>query len=349
LDPNFAPRSIKVLNDAHLTTETAPVVCASLNHGSQSPTRDNEMISPRLFPAFKPSPALKMHTHHIQDLPQCEAMLASVDTTLVENNTADVAAAALHLTTQIQLHAHSAPALQHENNVTLSPFSSQLSHAVLRAHHEPHLSACSRSHFTPAATRPSTSGSVSLTLPSAPSLQRPDSFEVMGCVSNSSVCAAASHNPTKLPAAAFVPAASDVSPSTIPVVPPLDMRALHVFKRQQAHSGRGNSLRTTRILELSLASAPPPSSSRGCSGRKLVSGVPVSKAFAEQRQQQKNSREALGAASCLTLSARRPVPPSHPRSDSTFSERFMRGNMAHGDDDETAAICSAYQEFDAKF
>jgi hypothetical protein len=304
---------------------TVPNHRSSYNRQLGLSTPENNVISPRLFPSFKPTIVLKSQVHCSPEVPQKRCTPHSVDKVPVEKSEISVAAAAHHVAVHVQPRTRfdcsdlsTTPTVTtQEHGSKKIPDSSLMSYRAIQVSHNTAGSTASRP--TTATTRPSSSGSISLVLPCAQVVQsmQPQPPQA-DRVSNSSLS-------FKRKAETSKPHRS-LKPSVGPVVPPLDIAAVNVFKRQNDQSqvsmksSRVVSVCSARMFELSVALSPPHASARGCSGQKLVSGVPVSKTFAKQRQQHQIGK-CLTDLSCSPLSAKRLALPSqsHPQPTSSHS------------------------------
>lgn len=339
---------------SHAAKEFTSAENPTLTVRQRLPSADDTLITPRLFPSFKSSPNNKTYSHRTQNGSFSNA--AHLESIAFARRTAAVAAAAADISVQLPLQGQRSstePATVVEPsptpNTTFQENTDKVSslppNVLLGPDQVSHVS--SKSRPATAGTRPSTSGSVSISLPSARIFGTHDCFETNGVASMTSC--------SLLPSARI--AANDASAGTksntaISRVPKLDMSSITRFKHQNApsqrsvQSDRGSSLPTLRTLEMFVSSEPHPPSARGYSGHKLVGGTPVSKMFAKERQ--KDTGKPLMCLICSPLLARIPMPPSHPPPSSATSSRrcqFSRDNV----DDFNSTSTRIYQEFETRY
>lgn len=342
-DDFVSQEAAPTLNDTESNGEAPTTVLihrSSCNRLLGSSTPEDNVISPRLFPSFKPASALKSQVRCSPAVHQ--KTTHSVDSVPVEKSELSVAAAASHVAVQVLPRTRfdcSDSSTTQEHGSKKIPDSSLMSYRAVEVSHNTAGSTASRP--TTATTRPSSSGSISFVLPRAQVVQsmQPQPPQARS-VSNSSLS-------FKRKAETSQPRRS-LKPSVGPVVPSLDIAAVDVLKRQHDQSqvsmksGRVASLCSARMFELSVALSPPYASARGCSGRKLVSGVPVSKTFAKQRQQH-HTGNYLSDLSCSPLSAKRLALPSqsHPQPSSSH---FVPDSTEEADV-MTSTVWFAYREY----
>jgi hypothetical protein len=343
---------IESLSDSR--RESACAESPSFKRRQRLPLPDDTLISPRLFPSFKSSPSLKLQSHRIADVSRNSAIsLQSLESSACDRH---AAAAAAGLPVQLLQHGRRS-SLESVTGPSPTPNSTyqeqtnkvpQVSDGVLSE--VPSVAAKSRP--TTSGTRPSTSGGVAISLPSAPIL---DTFEpvISAPERDASIPSNASLNPAHDHAATKrAPQEAKSSSSAVPYVPPLDMSSIsrfkyeHVQKQSSVRSDRSRGHMSVRTLDLPVSSDPLLPSARGYSGRKLVSGTPLSKLFAKERP--KDTGKHMMSLVCSSLSVKTPCPPSHPPpATAAFSARWLTSHDYVNDIDSTSA--RIYQEFETRY
>lgn len=349
VDREAAPTFKNTESNAEAPKTIAHINRSSCNGQLGSSTPEDNVISPRLFPSFKPTSVHKSQVHCSPEAPQKRCTTHSVAAVPVGNSESSVAAAASNVAAQVvhpcmrfdcsDLSTFSTGTTQEHDSRKKIPDSSLMPYRSSQVSHNTAGSTASRP--TTSTTRPSSSGSISLVLPCAQVVQsmQPQPPQA-GPVSNPSFSFKRKAETSKHH--------RSLKPSVGPVVPPLDIAAVHVYKRQHDQgqvsmkSSRVGSLCSSRMFELSVELSPPHASVRGCSGRKLVSGVPVSKTFAKQREQHQIGK-CLTNLSCSPLSAKRLALPSqlHPQLTSSHS---VPGSTKETDDMPSTAW-RAYHDY----
>ena len=310
--PSAAPMAAAASPTATVIIDEVAALCADASVGAaqdtggtsavqqnRSSSPNCSIVTPRLFPAFKPIPPLKMHAVQCQDAPSCFDAAASALAIVASSERGAAAALAPLAPSGWLVHQPPVPSTtpcctgQRAASPAAAPSSFTARSIVAQGPEATVRPTPTDPRASTAGTVPSAAASVASNLPTAHVLQ------------------------VEEPQLAHTRHTSHGARP--PVVPPLDMAAVAVarFKRAQAHDqcaappGRGSTQRCVTLFELPDTAIPPPRTARGCSGRKLVGGTPVSKTVARVQQQQIPG-DPLSALTCAPLSARQPVTPRYP-------------------------------------